>query len=239
MKLDDFSIGREFWTEAGPWRCTDVGTRTICAIKLGPVDIVSMNEEGIKSLRREEDPTFLEGPPYGVVEHVFDEFEGLYPSEEALNKGDDSLEEDQNGWNQRIIRTVKGGEEWYEIHEVYYDERGHIESWTQEPVLPGGESKAELMNDIAYFISAMRQPILEPSIQDGRETLVPVVSDQIVNEGHWTELLDRVFVVLSQFSDIILGHPILRDHPRLQAEADAISEKMATLYQEIGKRIVD
>lgn len=30
----DFSIGREFWTETGRWRCTDVGARTICAIKL-------------------------------------------------------------------------------------------------------------------------------------------------------------------------------------------------------------
>ena len=27
----DFFIGREFWTPAGRWRCTDMGTRTICA----------------------------------------------------------------------------------------------------------------------------------------------------------------------------------------------------------------
>ena len=30
----DFTIGREFWTETGRLRCTDIGTRTICAIKL-------------------------------------------------------------------------------------------------------------------------------------------------------------------------------------------------------------
>ena len=154
-------------------------------------------------------------------------------------KGDNALEEDKSGWNQRIIRTRKDEETWYEIHEVYYDAQGRIESWTQEPVLPGGESKAELMNDIAHFISAMHYPVLESSVHDGRETLVPDLSDQTVNEGHWPELLDRVFVVLSQFNDIILGHPILRDHTRLQAEAEGISEKMATLYQEIGKRIVE
>ena len=154
-------------------------------------------------------------------------------------KGDNALEEDKSGWNQRIIRTRKDEETWYEIDEVYYDAQGRIESWTQEPVLPGGESKAELMNDIAHFISAMRYPVLESSVHDGRETLVPDLSDQTVNEGHWPELLDRVFVVLSQFNDIILGHPILRDHTRLQAEAEGISEKMATLYQEIGKRIVE
>ena len=59
----DFAIGREFLTETGCWRCTDVGTRTICAIKL------------------EGDPR---GPPYSVVEHVFDEddFGALYANED-------------------------------------------------------------------------------------------------------------------------------------------------------------
>ncbi len=65
LEHTDFSIGCEFWTETGLWRCTDVGSRTICAIKL------------------EGDPRDWDGPPYGVVEHVFDEndFGALYESE--------------------------------------------------------------------------------------------------------------------------------------------------------------
>jgi hypothetical protein len=61
----DFSIGREFWTETGRWRCTDVGARTICAINL------------------DGDARNWNGPPYGIVEHVFDEndFGALYESE--------------------------------------------------------------------------------------------------------------------------------------------------------------
>jgi len=61
----NFSIGVEFWTETGRWRCTDVGSRTICAIKL------------------DGDPRDWDGPPYGVAEHVFDEsdFGALYESE--------------------------------------------------------------------------------------------------------------------------------------------------------------
>lgn len=59
----DFSIGLEFFTEAGHWRCTDVGSRTICAIKLD-----------------EHSPDWHTGPPYAVAEHVFDEcdFGALY-----------------------------------------------------------------------------------------------------------------------------------------------------------------
>lgn len=34
MKHSDFSIGMEFMTASGKWRCTDVGTRVIVAIKL-------------------------------------------------------------------------------------------------------------------------------------------------------------------------------------------------------------
>lgn len=34
LEHGNFHIGAEFWTEAGRWRCTEVGARTICAIKL-------------------------------------------------------------------------------------------------------------------------------------------------------------------------------------------------------------
>jgi hypothetical protein len=57
MKHSDFHIGLEFMTETGRWRCTDVGTRTIAAIRL--------NHDG--------DPRWYNGPPYAIVEHVFDE----------------------------------------------------------------------------------------------------------------------------------------------------------------------
>ena len=57
MKHSDFFIGCEFLTLAGRWRCTDVGTRTIAAIRL---DL-------------DHDPRWYNGPPYAVVEDVFDE----------------------------------------------------------------------------------------------------------------------------------------------------------------------
>jgi hypothetical protein len=39
------------------WRCTDVGSRTMIAIKISDYD----------------DPSWFNGPTYAVVEHVFDE----------------------------------------------------------------------------------------------------------------------------------------------------------------------
>ena len=60
MKPSDFHIGLEFVYLAGfRWRCTDVGTRTIVAIRLDPG----------------EDPIWHQGPPYIAEELVFDEVE--------------------------------------------------------------------------------------------------------------------------------------------------------------------
>ncbi len=56
MRHSDFRIGTEFFTATGRWRCTDVGTRTVVAIKLD-----------------KRDPSWYYGPPYAVVEVVFDE----------------------------------------------------------------------------------------------------------------------------------------------------------------------
>ncbi|SDJ59161.1 hypothetical protein [Salipiger marinus] len=64
MEHSDFAIGKEFRTATGVWRCTDIGTRTIIAIKVSDRD----------------DPSWLDGPPYAVAEMVFDEndFEGCW-----------------------------------------------------------------------------------------------------------------------------------------------------------------
>jgi hypothetical protein len=69
MKHSDFHIDREFMTATGRWRCTDVGTRTIAAIRL---DL-------------DKDPRWYNGPPYAVVEQVFDEHD-LEGCRKALKK---------------------------------------------------------------------------------------------------------------------------------------------------------
>lgn len=58
MKKEEFYIGVEFYTGAGKWRCTDVGSRVIIAIKLN-----------------QDDPRNYNGPPYSICEMVFDEYD--------------------------------------------------------------------------------------------------------------------------------------------------------------------
>ena len=67
MKLSEFGIGLEFVCGPFWWLCTDVGTRTVTAIRLV-----------------ENDPVWYEGPPYMVEEVVLDEgeLENCHLSEE-------------------------------------------------------------------------------------------------------------------------------------------------------------
>jgi len=58
VRLSEFSIGLEFFMSGARWRCTDVGKRTVIAIKLD-----------------QPDPSWYSGPPYAIVEHVIDEYD--------------------------------------------------------------------------------------------------------------------------------------------------------------------
>jgi hypothetical protein len=77
MKHSDFRIGVEFTTGAGRWRCTDIGTRVITAIRLDEVRIATVSG-GVKSMRalcyaEANAEGWFNGPPYAVAESVFDE----------------------------------------------------------------------------------------------------------------------------------------------------------------------
>lgn len=58
MLHSDFCIGLEFFTATGRWRCTDIGSRVIVAIRLDAPD-----------------SSWYHGPPYSVAESVFDEYD--------------------------------------------------------------------------------------------------------------------------------------------------------------------
>lgn len=82
MRHGDFRIGAEFRCGGRLWRCTDIGTRTIVAIRIDRVEV-----GGSPPLRRTlsgaeaEAEGWFGGPPYAVVESVFDEndIEGCAP----------------------------------------------------------------------------------------------------------------------------------------------------------------
>ena len=80
MQLRDFVISETFFTHDGAFRCTDIGTRVVVALKLGSRAIAraeKVDGELRITKRMDGDPSWLNGPPYAVEEVVFDENELL------------------------------------------------------------------------------------------------------------------------------------------------------------------
>jgi hypothetical protein len=80
MKHNEFRIGGEFSTVIGGiqrWRCTDIGTRTILAIRIDHVNITTHRGGKYNSQDLNQDEAqmrgWFNGPPYAIAEVVFDE----------------------------------------------------------------------------------------------------------------------------------------------------------------------
>lgn len=75
MRRGEFRIGETFWYGGRQWRCTDIGTRTIIAMRIDSVDVGSNVPELRRTLSRAEAEAegWFNGPPCAVAESVFDE----------------------------------------------------------------------------------------------------------------------------------------------------------------------
>jgi hypothetical protein len=77
MNVEDFAVGEEFWCGDQQYRCTDIGTRTIVAIRIDRVEVAGNTPELRRTLSYDEAKAegWFNGPPYAIAEHVFDEYE--------------------------------------------------------------------------------------------------------------------------------------------------------------------
>lgn len=69
-------------------------------------------------------------------------------------------------WNYRVCRhysTLPDGtvEDYYRIHEVYYDKRGKITAVSVDGIDPHGLTLTGLKKDLSMMRAALKQPVLE------------------------------------------------------------------------------
>lgn len=78
MKISDFKIGEDFYTSVAKWRCTDIGSFSITAIR--------WPDPQHEPHEYEHAHLWLAGPPYVLPQEVFDEkkMEGAYRSPNDL-----------------------------------------------------------------------------------------------------------------------------------------------------------
>jgi len=68
-------------------------------------------------------------------------------------------------WNYRVLRRVGGSGTThyftYAVHEVYYDDLGIVETWTEAPDGPLGDTLADLRADHRMMAEAFELPVLD------------------------------------------------------------------------------
>lgn len=140
-------------------------------------------------------------------------------------------------WNYRVIKKqLDPNTVSYQIHEVYYSDSGTIETWTESPVEPYGETEFELREDIRYYLRAFRLPVLEEKADSEKPTLVEESYDYAINPGHYFEFMDRTSVALDYVYQFLGNHPLLRHDAELKRSYDRVEEALAELYQLAGKK---
>jgi hypothetical protein len=63
-------------------------------------------------------------------------------------------------WGYRLLKTKDGDNDFYQIHEVYYDKDGKVDGYTANAVTVGGHSKAEVRWVLEQMLEALnKEPI--------------------------------------------------------------------------------
>jgi hypothetical protein len=110
-------------------------------------------------------------------------------SSDSFNIGNDNM-----SWNYRVIMepAAEGnifGEDSYTIREVFYDDDGEIEFWSDDGCAPYGNTFQEVADDFDLMAAAFELPVLKiVKDEDGLDKLVEIeVEYEYPDEGDDSE----------------------------------------------------
>ena len=58
----------------------------------------------------------------------------------------------------------------------------------------------------------------------------------IINKGHYLELMDRIHIVMMNIQDHIVSHPLTENHSDIQRKIEKASIKLWEAYQLVGQK---
>lgn len=65
------------------------------------------------------------------------------------------------GWNHRVMKSKDGEDDYYQIHEVYYNNKGEPDSWTKNGVTVGAESVEGLRWVLEKMLESLDKEVLD------------------------------------------------------------------------------
>ena len=64
------------------------------------------------------------------------------------------------GWNHRVMKSKDGEDDFFTIHEVYYDKEGKVDGDTARGTSPCGKSLQELREALERMLKSLDKEVL-------------------------------------------------------------------------------
>jgi hypothetical protein len=72
-------------------------------------------------------------------------------------------------WNYRILKTKDGEDDWYQIHEVYYDKGGKVKGWTKNGATVAGNTLVELKNSLEMMLKSLDKEMINQNKDEDKK----------------------------------------------------------------------
>jgi hypothetical protein len=63
-------------------------------------------------------------------------------------------------WNYRVLKSKDGEDDWYQIHEVYYDKENGVNGWAENGATVCGNTLAEIRSSLELMLKSLDKEIL-------------------------------------------------------------------------------
>ena len=121
-------------------------------------------------------------------------------------------------WNYRICEIEDKHGKWFEIREVYYDDKGCIIGWTEDGVAVGGETIDELCDSLDKYTFAKERTIVR--VENGVKAIDTNKKILTVNLDKDTEqLLDSLVASLGMTKSEIVERAIKEELSQIEQSA--------------------
>lgn len=64
-------------------------------------------------------------------------------------------------WNYRVLKTEDGEDDFYQIHEVYYDKQGKVNGYTKNGATVAGNDIANVKSVLMKMLSCLEKDVIK------------------------------------------------------------------------------
>jgi len=69
-------------------------------------------------------------------------------------------------WNYRVLKSVDGDDDWFQLHEIYYDKDNNVNGWVKAGATVHGNSIDDLRDTLSKMLEALDKEALHQRQED-------------------------------------------------------------------------